>query len=326
MDELKCSAPNNIGESMAHASEEVDIAAWWKASVQRADTHVYWSAISCRRVGMSGKRLPDELLFENYLCSIEMFLDLIKRKVVCEIEKVHIGNKPFFHEDSWLEITKTQEESRYLTLNPFGADEHERKYRLPDPFFEYELTIDQIAKRTVIFDFVFGGHKYALTDLRVDQSAFYVYADKLNARVRFRTEWASIDEPLSHLLRSLSTEALKPVRPELEQAISQLRDPKLNSYDPVCAELLRLTEKVLRNVRQRKQWKFKGDTLDGLVTGVSQAASLSEDTTQMLRLVSKPYRDYILHGHSLTPTVAKAVLATIMEAISRLSAELELIG
>jgi hypothetical protein len=304
-------------------SEEIDIAAWWKASVHRADTHVYWAATSCRRVGMSKKRLPDELLFENYVCSIEMFLDLIKRKVVGEIEKVPIGEVPFFHEDSWLEITKTYEEGRYLTLNPFGANEHERRYRLPDPFFEYELTIDQIAKRTVTFDFVFGGHKYALSDLRVDQSAFYIYADKLNARVRFRTEWASIDEPLGHLLRSVSADALKSVRPELEQAISQLRDPKLKSYDPVCAELLRLTEKLLRNVRQQNQWKFKGDTLDGLVAGVSQAASLSEETTQMLKLVSKPYRDYVLHGHSFTPTVAKTVLATTMEAISRLSAELE---
>jgi hypothetical protein len=45
---------------------------------------------------MSKKRLPDEPLFENYVCSIEMFLDLIKRKVVCEIEKVPIGKKPFF--------------------------------------------------------------------------------------------------------------------------------------------------------------------------------------------------------------------------------------
>jgi hypothetical protein len=66
--------------------------------------------------------------------------------------------------------------------------------------------------------------------------------------------------------------------------------------------------------------------LDGLVAGISQAASLSEDTTQMFRLVSKPYRDYILHGHSLTPTVAKTVLATTMEAISRLSSELESAG
>jgi hypothetical protein len=252
-----------------------------------------------------------------------MFLDLIKRKVVGEVEKVPLRKEPFFHENSWLEITKTLEEGCYLTLNPFGADEHERRYRLPDPFLEYELTIDRIAKGTVNFDFVFGGHKYALTNLRVDQSAFYIYADKLDARIRFRTEWASIDEPLSHLVRSLSTDTLKPVRPELEQAISQLRDPKLKSYDPICAELLRLTEKVLKNIRQQKRWKFKGDTLDGLIAGVSQAASLSEDTAQMLKLVSKPYRDYILHGHSLTPTVAKTVLATTMEAVSRLSAELE---
>ena len=308
---------------MNHTDDGVDIAAWWVASVQRADTHVYWSAVSRRRIGMSSRRLPDEPLFENYLCSIEMFLDLIKRKVVGEVEKAQLGKKPFFHENSWTEITKTLAEGRYMNLNPFEADEDERKYRVPDPFFEYELTIDQIANRTVRFDFVFGGHRYPLTDLRVDQSAFYIYADKLKARVRFRTEWASIDEPLSHLIRSLSSKSLKPVRPELEQAISQLRDPDLRSYDPVCAELLRLTEKVLRRVREQKQWKFKGDTLDGLVVGVSQAASLSEDTSQMLKLVSKPYRDYILHGHSLTPTVAKTVLATTMEALSRLAAELE---
>lgn len=304
-------------------SEEIDIAAWWKASVQRADTHVYWSAVSCRRLGMSKKRLPDEPLFDKYVCPIEMFLDLIKRKVIGEIEKAPEGKEPFFHEDSWSEIAKTLNEGRYLVFNPFNADEHDRKYRLPDPFFEYELTIDQMVKGTVTFDFAFSGNKYLLSGLKVNQAAFYIYADKLNAHVRFRTEWASIDEPLGHLIGSLSSKALKPVHTELRQAISQLRDPHLKTYDPVCAELLRLTEKLLRNIRQQKQWKFKGDTLDSLVTGVSQAVPLSEDTTQMLRLVSKPYRDYILHGHSLSPTVAKTVLATTMEAISRLSAELE---
>jgi hypothetical protein len=43
----------------------------------------------------------------------------------------------------------------------------------------------------------------------------------------------------------------------------------------------------------------------------------------MLRLMSKPYRDYILHGHALTPLVAKTVLATTMEAMSRLGSELK---
>jgi hypothetical protein len=71
-------------------------------------------------------------------------------------------------------------------------------------------------------------------------------------------EWASIDEPLGHLIGSLSRKALKPVHTELKQALSQLRDPQLKTYDPVCAELLRLTEKLLRNIRQQKQWRFKG--------------------------------------------------------------------
>jgi hypothetical protein len=43
----------------------------------------------------------------------------------------------------------------------------------------------------------------------------------------------------------------------------------------------------------------------------------------MLRLVSKPYRDYILHGRALTSLVAKTVLATTMEAMSRLGSELK---
>ena len=311
-----------VEEHVMHTSDEVDIAAWWKASVERADTHVYWSAVSCRRIGMSSRHLPDEPLFDKYVCSIEMFLDLIKRKVVCDVEQVSDGKRQFFHKQSWKEIVKTLEEGRFLTLSPFDADEHERKYRLPEPFFEYEFTIDRIAQRMVSFDFVFGGHKYPLSNLVVDQSAFYIYADKLNARVRFKNDWASIEEPMQHVLRSLSSVTLGAVRPELEQALETLRNPNLRSYDPICAELLRLTEKLLRHVRQERQWKFKGDTLDGLVVGVSQALPLSEETAQMLKLVSKPYRDYILHGRSLTPIVAKTVLATTLEALSRLSAEL----
>jgi len=81
-------------------ADEIDIAAWWRASVWRADTHVYWAAVSCRRLGSTSTRLPEESLFENYVCALEMFLDLIKRKVVEEVIKVQKSDEPFFHEGS----------------------------------------------------------------------------------------------------------------------------------------------------------------------------------------------------------------------------------
>jgi hypothetical protein len=134
-------------------ADEIDIAAWWRASVWRADTHVYWAAVSCRRLGSTSTRLPDESLFENYACALEMFLDLIKRGVVGEVIKVQKSDKPFFHEGSCAEIQKTLDASRHIVLNEIDADEYDRKYRLPERHFTYELAVDKIAQEKVVFDF-----------------------------------------------------------------------------------------------------------------------------------------------------------------------------
>src|SRR5208337_2020009 len=179
---------------------ELDIAAWWKASVWRADTHVYWSAVSCIRLGASGHRFPEEPLFTDYVCALEMFLDLIKRHVVGEVIKTQKGEDPFFHESSWAEIKKTLDAGHKILLNDEGADEYDRKYRLPARHFSYELTIDSVDQERVSFDFAFLGYKYRLSGMKVNRNAFYDYADKLGAQVRFRTTWASIDEALSHLI------------------------------------------------------------------------------------------------------------------------------
>jgi len=103
-----------------------------------------------------------------------MFLDLIKRKVVEEVIKVQKSDEPFFHEGSWAEIQKTLDEGRYILLNELDADEYDRKYRLQERHFSYELAVDKIAQEKVVFDFVFLGYKYRLSELRVNKYAFYL--------------------------------------------------------------------------------------------------------------------------------------------------------
>ena len=144
-------------------------------------------------------------------------LDLIKRRVVGEVIKIEKGAKPFFHEESWAEIQKTIEACQSAFPLIYGeATDFERQYRLPEPHFSYQLTIDRIAQTDVVFDFAFLGYKYQLSGLKVSKDAFYIYADRLSAKGRFQGEWASVDEALLHLTSALRSTALKPVRTEIE--------------------------------------------------------------------------------------------------------------
>jgi hypothetical protein len=306
--------------------DDVDIAAWVKASVTRADTHVYWSGISCRRLGSSATRLPDEPLFIKYVCDIEVFLDLIKRRFIGEVERTQTLVKPFFSDSAWERIQATSEVCSRTLRVPQSAEEHDPErvqYLLPAWHLEYYLDVEKVATDSILFDFSLGGYKYKAKNLAVSKPAFYIYADDLRARIRFKTDWAAVEEAIRPLLSALDSPALKPIREDLRQCIDQLQQPQLRTYEGVCAEMLRLTEKLLRNIHTQRGWNVRGATLDRLIQNVVGNLGMPDDLEQMLKLISKPYRDYVQHGRCLSPTVAKTLLSTAMEAIAGLAALIE---
>jgi hypothetical protein len=306
--------------------DDIDIAVWIKASVTRADTHVYWSGTSCRRLGLSTKRLPDEPLFVDHLCAMEVFLDLIKRRFIGEVERSPKPGKPFFSDSAWEEIQATLNACDREIRMPQSAEELDPErahYLLPAWHLEYHLDVEKVAADTILFDFSLGGHKYKANNLTVSKLAFYIYADLLRARIRFRTDWAAVSEAVQALLGAIRSPALAPIRMDLLQCIDQLQRPDLKTYEGVCAEVLRLTEKLLRNVHEERGWSTRGATLDKLIQNLAANLHMSDDLEQMLKLISKPYRDYVQHGRPLSVTVSKTLLATAMEAIAGVTSLVE---
>lgn len=304
----------------------VDIAAWIKASVTRADSHVYWSGVSCRRLGSSTRRLPNEPLFVNHLCAMEVFLDLIKRRFVREAERSAKPDKAFFSDSAWDEIQATLDACNRDLRVPQSAEELDPErahYLLPAWHLEYHLDVEKVADNSILFDFSLGGYKYKADNLTVNKQAFYIYADKLRARVRFKTDWAAVDEAIRPLIGALLSPVLDPIRTDLRQCIEQLQQPQLKTYEGVCAEMLRLTEKLLRKIHEQRAWNARGATLDKLIQNLVGNLRIPEDLEQMLKLISKPYRDYVQHGRPLSPTVAKTSLATAMEAIAGIASLME---
>lgn len=71
----------------------MDISDWLiKAKIFRADTHVYWHGYSCV-YNKDEERFNESLLFENYVCSFEVFDDLINRCIIRKVEIIDNPNK-----------------------------------------------------------------------------------------------------------------------------------------------------------------------------------------------------------------------------------------
>jgi hypothetical protein len=69
--------------------------------------------------------------------------------------------------------------------------------------------------------------------------------------------------------------------------------------------------------------EHEGATLDKLIQNLVGNLHMSDDLEQMLKLIGKPYRDYVQHGRPLSVTVSKTLLATAMEAFAAVTSLIE---
>ena len=62
----------------------------------------------------------------------------------------------------------------------------------------------------------------------------------------------------------------------------------------------------------------RAGTLDDLIRRFESAKVVSTETIELLRFIMKPKRDYVEHGRHLPAPLAKLVLATLLDIMSRL--------
>ena len=79
----------------------------------------------------------------------------------------------------------------------------------------------------------------------------------------------------------------------------------------------------MRDYAEKAGWSGKKNSLDNLINQFGSENALSGDTVELLRFIAKPKRDYIEHGRDIPVSVAKLVLATILDLLIRLAGELD---
>jgi hypothetical protein len=134
---------------------------WLKALVHRVDSHVYWTAVARSKKGTSRTRNLE--VFEGLVSELYIFLDLVRRTVVDEVELREM-DKGFVIQKPWQEI-------RRLARAPyvFGADTRLYRQDEPPPHFWYEIQVDSFVGETVVCDIAWQGYKDRLQNLRLSK-------------------------------------------------------------------------------------------------------------------------------------------------------------
>ncbi|MCK4816705.1 hypothetical protein KA005_13120 [bacterium] len=306
-----------------YLSDKVDstLACWIEAVVHEYAVHATWDGYLCTKYDRS-ESLKKILLFKSYFCSDEMFLDWIKRGVITNVEKKPGTDAPDIF---WSEVEKTVEARKPLLSVPLTdqAEKHLEKYRDPNQRLFYEVLVDSFSDQMVNFSISLWGYKYKIENLSIGKDPFYILTDRLEARIRFISDWSSIDENSRSLSADLKRNKIfLPIKNDLEYQINVLKQPSESSIKSACMAMFPTLEKFLRLLAKDKGWKTKNITLDPLIAKFESAGVLSDDTLQLLRMVAKPYRDAVLHGKDLSIPVSKVVLATMFDIFLRIGSEI----
>ena len=297
------------------------IAFWLEAEIHQLDTHVLWAALLCIRSDKNDE-IKSKYFFKDYFCAAEVLHELIKRGIVRCITK---KTKKHIIETAWAELEETIDTCKsYLTI-PLSteAEEHDKKYRKPDNCFWFEIVVNSFTNDIVKFSLSLFGYKYMLPNLELNKQVFYLFSDRLDAKIRFEADWFPLDLIIKQLLKLLKNELLLCIKEDLKHELNLLKNPTDIQIQSSCRSIFPLLERVLRNYSEAQGWRGKDHNIDLLINKYDNNKILNKDTIELLRFVSKPMRDYIQHGHTIGISVAKVVLATILESLVLICSELE---
>lgn len=307
---------------MSYPSKYKDshLAFWLEAIIHQLDTHVLWSAKIFTRSDKTNA-ISSRFLFTNYFCDAKVLHEFIKRGLVTKIRKgVKIKHISAGAWDELLEIIETRKIFLSIPLNEESAKRDE-KYRNPDYSLWFEIVIDSFSDELVRFSLSLYDYKYILSNLELNKHEFYEFEDRLEGKIRFTNNWF----PLEELLEKLDgpNVILKSIETDLKHELGLLKKATNMQIQSSCRSLFPLLERVLRDYCEKKKWRGKISNMDHLINRYDEKNALSKDSVEILRFISKPMRDYIEHGREIGISVAKVVLASILESLIRINSELE---
>ena len=308
-----------------YLSKHIDssLACWIEAVVYQFAVHATWDAYLCTRYE-NDSNVNKVLLFKRYFCSAEMFLDWIKRGVITKVVKSNDSETPDIY---WDELEKTLKACVPLISIPLTekSENYLESYRNPDSNLFYEVIVDSFCDKSVNCAISLWGYKYKIENISIGKDPFYILTDRLEARIRFISDWASIDEHSRELSVAMAIGDLyDTIKYDLAYQIKSLKTPSEQVIKSACMSVFPVLEKFLRSIAVTKGWKTKNLTLDPLIKKFESANLLSDDTIQLLWMVAKPYRDAVSHGKYLTISVSKVVLATLFDVFVRIGNDLSL--
>lgn len=150
---------------------------WCKAMVSRVDTHIYFEAKIYYKWRDDVTTYEVDFIPESEV-DLEVFYELVKRKVIFEIEK--IPSKKFFHSETYDELEEFVEKNKQIVFT--NAEEFQPKKHL---FFQ--INVNLIRSDEVVFDMLFWGYKYPFTNIKVPIEVFHEFTDRLEPKLRINT-------------------------------------------------------------------------------------------------------------------------------------------
>lgn len=277
-----------------HATGYLDdqIAFWLVAYVHKLDTHATWSAKWHSRRDDGGPETSD-WLFRNYNCSAEVLHAFIQRGLVIRSEKAVTEH---IFDSAWEKLQSVERE--------------------PDPPIWFEIVIDTFTDDAVTFSLSLWGYKYHLANLSLQKQHYYLFADRLQARVRFVHEWFALEAAVTRLKRATRRGKVLPaIGSSLSHELSLLRAPTDAQVAASCGSLALLLERAIREYVESASGRRAGN-FDDLIRSIDH--ELAPDTTELLRFIAKPMRNFLAHGRALPLSLAKLVLAAQLEVLARL--------
>lgn len=150
---------------------------WAKAYISRVDTHVYFKG----KIFFSweGVNQTFEIDFiPDCEIAIECFHELVKRRIIVDVEK--ITNQNFFQEATFRELETFVEEHRRIL---FTTNEDLK----PREDLFSQINIHLIRTEDIIFDLLFLGYKYPFQNIKMPTEVFHEFIDRLRPKLRLNT-------------------------------------------------------------------------------------------------------------------------------------------
>jgi hypothetical protein len=310
------------GDSYFSKYKDSTLAFWIVAHIHQLDTHVKWSAEIFSK-NDNESITHSRWFFNNYFCDTVVLHEFIKRGIIADVKLDKNKEIVKLYRD---DLLKTIAASKPFLIIPVSeeAQSFYAERRTPNKSIWFEIVVNAFNEETVQFSLSLWAYKYLLTDLKLTKQEYYIFSDRLDAKIRFEQEWFPINGVISQLeYISKKSMILSCIEKDLLHELSHLRNLSDQQAKSSCRSLFPLIERVLRSHSTSMAWKGKTNNFDNLITQYDLNSNLSKELISLLRFIVKPMRDMIEHGIDLSMTVSKVILTTMLDILVKFVGEIE---